>query len=152
MDLAKYPMDEQECMLHLESCECGWPASGRERLQGVGGWGAEGNGEAGHWRWGKGARWGGGGRGLGGEVGRGCWWDGVGCMWGMGVGHWSWGTGVGGGGKGAGGTGGGVGWPWGVWGRGGGVGEGQWGGDGQQKHKEEKGAGWPSSLGSASCL
>lgn len=23
MDLAKYPMDEQECMLHLESCECG---------------------------------------------------------------------------------------------------------------------------------
>ena len=22
MDLAKYPMDEQECMLHLESCEC----------------------------------------------------------------------------------------------------------------------------------
>lgn len=26
MDLAKYPMDEQECMLHLESCEChaGW--------------------------------------------------------------------------------------------------------------------------------
>lgn len=22
MDLAKYPMDEQECTLHLESCEC----------------------------------------------------------------------------------------------------------------------------------
>lgn len=29
MDLAKYPMDEQECMLHLESCECraGWGAA-----------------------------------------------------------------------------------------------------------------------------
>jgi len=30
MDLAKYPMDEQECMLHLESCEC--PSGGRDRV------------------------------------------------------------------------------------------------------------------------
>lgn len=36
MDLAKYPMDEQECMLHLESCECGWPAGRRDSFLGLG--------------------------------------------------------------------------------------------------------------------
>lgn len=35
MDLAKYPMDEQECMLHLESCECG-AAQGRGGGAGAG--------------------------------------------------------------------------------------------------------------------
>lgn len=43
MDLAKYPMDEQECMLHLESCECprgpGWgsaPSRSRGFSSGIG--------------------------------------------------------------------------------------------------------------------
>lgn len=35
MDLAKYPMDEQDCMLHLESCECG-AARGRGAGRGRG--------------------------------------------------------------------------------------------------------------------
>lgn len=43
MDLAKYPMDEQECTLHLESCECRPPAPGQRPHLGdlaVGGQGA----------------------------------------------------------------------------------------------------------------
>lgn len=44
MDLAKYPMDEQECMLHLESCEC---RAGRASLPWGSGAGGQGLGPSG---------------------------------------------------------------------------------------------------------
>lgn len=44
MDLAKYPMDEQECMLHLESCEC---RTGRASLPWGSGAGGQGLGPSG---------------------------------------------------------------------------------------------------------
>lgn len=51
MDLAKYPLDQQECMLHLESCECragrGLCVVGHAGLPGASVWEGRGSGRQG---------------------------------------------------------------------------------------------------------